>query len=133
MKNTAYFLLRISMGVNLLGHGLARIPKLSVFAEGMTKGFEKSWLPQPLVYLFSTTLPFLEFIIGGMLILGFRTRLANFAGAGLIIILLFGSSTVENWEVMGIQMIYILFFYLLISRIEDNCYALDQQKSFNRK
>jgi thiosulfate dehydrogenase [quinone] large subunit len=132
-KNIAYFLLRISMGVNLLGHGLARIPKLFVFAEGMTKGFEKSWIPQPSVYLFSTTLPFLEFIIGALLILGFKTRWANFAGAGLIIMLLFGSSTVENWEAMGIQMIYALFFYILISRIEDNCYALGQKKSFHTK
>ncbi|MCT2409850.1 DoxX family protein [Chryseobacterium antibioticum] len=124
-KSTAYFLLRVSMGVNLLGHGLARIPKLSAFAEGMTNSFEKSWLPQPLVQIFSTTLPFLEFIIGLMLILGFKTRIASFAGAGLIIMLLFGSSTVENWEAMGIQMIYVLFFYILISRLEDNSYSLD--------
>ncbi|AZA50129.1 DoxX family protein [Chryseobacterium carnipullorum] len=124
-KNIAYFLLRMSMGVNLLGHGLARIPKLSVFADGMTKGFEKSWLPQPWVQIFSTTLPFLEFGIGLMLILGFKTRFANFAGAGLIIMLLFGSSTVENWEAMGIQMIYAVFFYILISRLEDNCYCVD--------
>ncbi|SFN94900.1 thiosulfate dehydrogenase [quinone] large subunit [Chryseobacterium oleae] len=127
-KNTAYFLLRVSMGVNLLGHGLARIPKLSVFAEGMTKNFEKSWLPQPFVHLFSITLPFLEFVIGAMLVLGFKTKIANFAGAGLIIVLLFGSSTIENWEAMGIQMIYALFFYILISRQEENCYSLDQKK-----
>lgn len=126
-KNIAYFLLRVSMGVNLLGHGLARIPKLSVFAEGMTKSFEKSWLPHPFVHLFSTALPFLEFMIGGLLIIGFKTRLASMAGAGLIIMLLFGSSTVENWEAMGIQMIYALFFYILISKEEDNCYALDRK------
>ncbi|HCA09678.1 DoxX family protein [Chryseobacterium sp.] len=127
-KNTAYFLLRVSMGVNLLGHGLARIPKLSVFAEGMTKSFEKSWLPQLFVHLFSIALPFLELVIGAMLVLGFKTKIANFAGAGLIIALLFGSSTIENWEAMGIQMIYALFFYILISRQEDNSYSLDQKK-----
>jgi len=126
-NNIAYFLLRLSMGVNLLGHGLARIPKLSVFAEGMTKGFEKSWLPEPFVQTFSTTLPFLEFIIGAMLVAGFKTRIANIAGAVLIIMLLFGSSTVENWEVMGIQMIYALFFYILITKIDDNCYSLDKK------
>ncbi|WP_265130658.1 DoxX family protein [Chryseobacterium oranimense] len=128
-KNIAYALLRISMGVNLLGHGLARIPKLSVFAQGMEKGFEKSWLPEAFVHLFSTTLPFLEFIIGGLLIIGFKTRYANMAGAALIIMLLFGSSTVEDWEAMGIQMIYALFFYILISKIEDNCFALDRKTS----
>ncbi|KFF25864.1 DoxX family protein [Chryseobacterium vrystaatense] len=127
-KNTAYFLLRLSMGINLMGHGLARIPKLSVFVEGMTTGFEKSWLPKPLVQIFSTALPFLELIIGVMLILGFKTRIANLAGATLIIMLLFGSSTVENWKAMGIQMIYALFFYVLISRVEDNSCSVDQMK-----
>ncbi|PIF45914.1 thiosulfate dehydrogenase [quinone] large subunit [Chryseobacterium sp. 52] len=127
-KNTAYFFLRLSMGVNLLGHGLARIPKLSVFAEGMTKSFEKSWLPQLSVEIFCTILPFLEFVIGAMLVLGFKTRMANYAGAALIVMLLFGSSTIENWEAMGIQMIYALFFYILISRLEDNWCFLDQKK-----
>lgn len=126
-KNVAYFLLRLSMGMNFLGHGLVRIPKLSAFAEGMTNSFEKSWLPQPWVQIFSTTLPFFELIIGLMLILGFKTRIASFAGAGLIIMLLFGSSTVENWEAMGIQMIYALFFYILISRLEDNRYSVDSK------
>ncbi|WFB68565.1 DoxX family protein [Chryseobacterium sp. WX] len=124
---TAYFFLRVSMGINLLGHGLVRLVKLQDFASGMVKGFETSWLSQPLVHLFSVTLPFLEFTIGLLLIIGFKTRIAAMAGASLIILLLFGSSTVENWEAMGIQMIYAGLFYILISRIEDNYLALDRK------
>ncbi|PRB85406.1 DoxX family protein [Chryseobacterium culicis] len=124
---TAYFFLRVSMGINLLGHGLVRLVKLQDFASGMMKGFETSWLPQPLVQLFGITLPFLEFLIGLLLMIGFKTRIATIAGASLIILLLFGSSTVENWEAMGIQMIYAGLFYLLISRIEDNYLALDRK------
>ena len=123
---TAYFFLRISMGINLLGHGLVRILKLQDFASGMMKGFETSWLPQPIVYLFGMTLPFVELIIGLLLLVGFKTRIATIAGASLIIVLLFGSSTVENWEAMGTQMIYAGLFYILITRIEDNCLALDK-------
>ncbi|MEN5307691.1 DoxX family protein [Chryseobacterium cucumeris] len=93
---TAYFFLRVSMGINFLGHGLVRLVKLQDFASGMVKGFETSWLPQPLVHLFGVTLPFLEFTIGLLLIIGFKTRIAAMAGASLIILLLFGSSTVEN-------------------------------------
>ncbi|WP_426478672.1 DoxX family membrane protein [Chryseobacterium sp. CBSDS_008] len=129
MKNTktAYFFLRISMGTNLLGHGLVRLVKLQDFASGMMKGFETSWLPQLLVHLFGITLPFLEFIIGLLLLLGLKTRIAAIAGASLIILLLFGCSTVENWEAMGIQMIYAGLFYVLISRIDDNYLALDRK------
>ncbi|OCA78643.1 hypothetical protein BBH99_21090, partial [Chryseobacterium contaminans] len=118
-KKTAYFFLRLSMGINFFGHGLVRLTKLQDFADGMTKIFEKSWLPQFFVHIFSTALPFLEFLIGLLLIIGFKTRIAAMAGASLIILLLLGSSTVENWEAMGIQMIYAGLFYLLISRMED--------------
>ncbi|WP_232816273.1 hypothetical protein [Chryseobacterium capnotolerans] len=48
------------------------------------------------------------------------------AGTSLIILLLFGSSTVENWEAMGIQMIYAGLFYILISRMDDNALSLDR-------
>ncbi|MFZ4928610.1 DoxX family membrane protein [Chryseobacterium sp. Mn2064] len=126
-KQTAYFFLRISMGVNLLGHGLVRILKLQDFASGMMKGFEKSWLPQAMVYPFGMILPFFELIIGLLLIIGFKTRIANIAGAFLMIVLLFGSSTIENWEAMGVQMIYAGLFYILISRIEDNSLTLDKE------
>ncbi|MBP2615610.1 DoxX family protein [Chryseobacterium jejuense] len=126
-KNIAYFFLRLSMGINFFGHGLVRLAKLNDFADGMTKSFEKSWLPQLFVQMFSTTLPFLEFIIGVLLIIGFKTRIAAIAGASLIILLLFGSSTVENWEAMGIQMIYAGLFYLLISRMDDNHLSLDKR------
>lgn len=125
-RNTAYFFLRLSMGINFLGHGLVRLTKLQGFADGMVKGFEKSWLPQLFVHMFSIALPFLEFSIGLLLIIGFKTRIATMAGASLIILLLFGSSTVENWEAMGIQMIYAGLFYILISRLEDNYLSLDK-------
>ncbi|MCQ9639318.1 DoxX family protein [Chryseobacterium sp. WG14] len=126
-KRTGYFFLRISMGINFFGHGLVRLTKLQDFAGGMTTGFEKSWLPQVLVHAFSTALPFLEFTIGLLLMIGFKTRIVTMSGASLIVMLLFGCSTVENWEAMGIQMIYAGLFYILISRIEDNSLALDRK------
>ena len=126
-KKTGYFFLRISMGINFFGHGLVRLTKLQDFADGMTAGFEKSWLPQVLVHAFSTALPFLEFTIGLLLMIGFKTRIAAMSGASLIVMLLFGCSTVENWEAMGIQMIYAGLFYMLISKIEDNNLAVDRK------
>lgn len=124
-QKTAYFFLRLSIGINFLGHGLVRLAKLQDFAVGMDKSFEKSWLPQLFVHAFSTALPFLEFTIGLLLLIGFKTRIAARAGASLIILLLFGSSTVENWEVMGIQMIYSGLFYILICRMDDNYLSVD--------
>ncbi|UHO40899.1 hypothetical protein H5J24_09685 [Chryseobacterium capnotolerans] len=63
-QKTAYFFLRLSMGINFLGHGLVRLAKLQDFADGMTKSFEKSWLPSLFVQMFSTALPFWNLLLG---------------------------------------------------------------------
>jgi thiosulfate dehydrogenase [quinone] large subunit len=46
MNKNSLFFLRLSMGINFFGHGLVRLAKLQDFADGMVKGFEKSWLPE---------------------------------------------------------------------------------------
>lgn len=115
-----YLFLRVAMGVNLFGHGLVRVPQLQTFSEGLAKSFGKSILPHSFVYAFGLVVPIIELILGLMLIIGFKTKWAAILGASWIIILLFGSSTIENWEAMGSQMIYILFFYVLIVKYPDN-------------
>lgn len=127
----AYTLLRVAMGVNLLGHGAVRIPKLESFSDWMVSSMAKGWLPETIVKPFALVLPFAELIIGLLLTIGLFTCRMSIAGAILIILLLFGCSTIENWEAMGIQMIYVIFYYLLIIHIADNKYSLDQ-KFFNK-
>ncbi|KIX21795.1 hypothetical protein SY27_08455 [Flavobacterium sp. 316] len=124
-KNTAYVLLRITMGINIFCHGFVRIPKLTSFRDWMVNTFVDSMLPSWTVYSWGTILPFIEFIIGLFLIIGFRTYETTIAGASMIAILIFGSCLTENWEWAGIQMIYALFFYFLISNIENNKFVID--------
>lgn len=126
-----YFLVRITIGVNMLGHGLVRLPKIDAFATWMTKDFEQSWLPASMVHTFGTVLPFLEFILGIFLTLGIFTYRASIVGGLLIAALIFGSSTIENWEAMGMQMIYALFFAILVSQTKFNYLAIDSL--FNKK
>ena len=125
--SAAYLLLRIAMGINLLGHGMVRIPKLQAFSDAMVAMMSKGSLPVALVKPWMMVLPFIEFGIGLLLIIGLFTHRALLAGATLIIILLFGCSTIENWEAMGIQMIYAIFFYILLMREADNYYAIDRK------
>jgi uncharacterized membrane protein YphA (DoxX/SURF4 family) len=42
----AHALLRIGLGLDFVGHGLARIGQLPAFAQSMTAMFAKSFLPQ---------------------------------------------------------------------------------------
>lgn len=121
----AFFLARITMGINLFIHGLIRIPKLSAFVDHLVKEFQGTYLPEILVSGFAYVLPFIEFVIGLMLILGLKTRFFAAAGAILIAVLIFGSGVKEDWPGVGSQMIYVLFFFILIKNLEHNALAID--------
>ncbi|WP_158858194.1 DoxX family membrane protein [Lunatibacter salilacus] len=126
MNSFAYLLVRLTIGMSMFGHGLVRIPKLTDFSEGMVANFEGSLLPVLLVRPFSYALPFLEFIIGLFLFMGFKTVFFARAGGMLMVLLIFGTSIIENWSALPSQMIHASFFIVLLQFIASNNYiALD--------
>jgi thiosulfate dehydrogenase [quinone] large subunit len=120
-----YLVLRFAVAASMLGHGLVRLPKLTAFSNWMVTQFEKSMLPGIAVRIFSYCLPFVEFCIGLLLILGLFTRIASAAGGLLMVLLLFGSAMIENWEILPSQLIHAAFFAALLYNIAYNGYALD--------
>ena len=122
----AYFILRLTMGVNMFTHGVARLLDLEKFNMWMIGQFSDTILPEFLVSLSSYMIPFAELIIGVLLILGLFTSRALLLGALLITILVFGSGLQENWNVMSSQMIYAIFFFILSYLIELNRFSLDR-------
>lgn len=124
-KNHAYFLLRLAMGINLLAHGLVRIPKIETFSNWMINLYKETILPEIFISSFAKILPFAELTIGVFLIFGLFTYRTCLAGGILMIILIFGSCWVEQWEWVGFQMVYVLFFYLLIDTTRNNHFSID--------
>jgi len=123
----AFFLARVTIGINFLIHGLVRIPKLSKFAEGLSKGFEETYLPEIMVMPFAYALPFIELLLGVLLTIGFKTRYATIVGSLLIAVLIFGSGIKEDWAAVGTQMVYAIFFFLLIKNLAFNACAIDNR------
>tara|TARA_R100000935_G_scaffold13736_4_gene27511 strand:- start:85094 stop:85519 length:426 start_codon:yes stop_codon:yes gene_type:complete len=121
----AFFVARITIGINMLVHGLVRIPKLSKFAEGLTKEFSETYLPEILVAPFAHVLPFIELTLGILLVLGWKTKFASVASGLLIAVLLFGMAMQEDWGGVGNLMVYAIFFFLLIKNLEHNAIAID--------
>jgi hypothetical protein len=72
----AYVLVRLAIGASLFGHGLVRLPKLSAFHAGLVGEFKTSILPEILVSPCGYALPFAEFAIGALLLVGALTRAA---------------------------------------------------------
>ena len=111
----AWHLLRVSLGMNFLLHGLVRLPNLSGFAQGMQSNFAETVLPGPLVLAFGHVLPFVEAVLGGWLVSGLRSRWALVAGSLLMLILQFGTALRQDWNALAIQMLYSLIYFQLLA------------------
>lgn len=122
---TAYLLARLAIGTSMLVHGIVRMPKLNVFSNWMTTQFQKSMLPEALVRPFSYVLPFAELITGILLVTGLFTRFGLIPDCIIMIVLIFGSGMIENWEVIPSQLIHIVFFTVLLVFITHNDWAAD--------
>jgi thiosulfate dehydrogenase [quinone] large subunit len=70
-------------------------------------------------------LPWLEAAIGLLVLFGAFTRAALIAGALLIALLTFGSSLHQDWDVVGLQLIYALVYFVLISLRKYNTFSVD--------
>jgi len=121
----AFVLGRLLLGLNFLMHGLVRIPKLAVFRAGIEKEFAAAPLPPTLVSAFATALPFVEGAIGVLLLLGLFTRPALVAAMLVIMSLVFGSSLLEKWTLVGDQLVYGLYIIMLVLHLQRNRLCLD--------
>ena len=125
-KEMGYFLMRLALGVNLFIHGVIRLGgNYDKFVNEEVAQFAASPLPEWSSNLFIHAIPCAEAVIGTLLILGLATRSVLVAGSLLMVCLIFGMGTLQKWDVVSSQMIYVLFYSLLLSFAERNYYALD--------
>src|ERR1700740_345412 len=98
----ALLFLRATLGLNIFIHGLSRIlAGPAAFAATLVQQFHATPLPSGVVSAFAYALPWVEAIIGLLVLLGAATRLALSTGALLILVLTFGSTLHQDWEVAG--------------------------------
>lgn len=122
MRNSqlANWVMRIGLGINMLMHGLVRIPKLTTFVTKMAAGFAQTPLPPVLTKSFLYALPFVEFAVGILILLGGQfSRWGYFSGGLAIGALLFGTTLKEDWNGAGTQMIYVVAFYLALRSLDE--------------
>ena len=124
---TAYLLLRTTIGLNIFIHEASRIlAGASSFAGSMVPMFQKTILPPWSVYGFGLALPWVEAILGFLVLVGLRTRSALIGGSTLIFVLTFGSTLRQDWESAGLQLIYAGIYAALLSYRNRNIYSLDE-------
>lgn len=126
-RDLGYLLIRLALGVNILAHALARTggnyDKFVAWAGGL---FAATPLPAWAVGAFARAVPPAEGAIGLLLLLGLFTSWAAVAGGLLMIALIFGMAMVQNWEIVGVQMIYVAFYAALVALADHDRFSLDR-------
>ncbi|MBD3271503.1 MAG: DoxX family membrane protein [Elusimicrobia bacterium] len=122
----AYAILRFTIGVNMLMHGVARVGSAyHTFADGMVKSFEATFLPAWFVRAFAYMVVPVELGIGILLILGLRTRMAALMGGLLMSAFTFGQCLQQNWRAAGSILVYALVFFVVLFLQSHNLIAVD--------
>lgn len=125
-RQWAFVIFRLSLGVNIFLHGATRLVNgPGGFADAMSEGFADTLLPHGMVWLFLAILPFVEGLVGLMLILGLGTRVALIVGGLVMTMLIFGTALRSQWAGAGSQLVYALVYYLLLAHASDNFFSLD--------
>ena len=124
-KALAHGLARLGLGVDIALHGFVRLPDLSGFAAGMQKQFAETFLPGSLVYATGYCIAVGEAVIGTLLVLGLWLRPALTAGSLLMILLLAGTSLLQNWSVAGLQLGYLAFYAAVLATATCDRFSID--------
>jgi thiosulfate dehydrogenase (quinone) large subunit len=132
-RTLAYLLVRLVVGTSLFGHGLVRLPKLGAFHAQLMHEFKASILPGILVSPIGYALPFLELAIGALLLAGALTRAAAVAGTLVMIVLIFGSTSIEHFGVIGEQLIHAGLLAALLAFRRHNTYSVDHLVARKRR
>ena len=110
-----YLVLRTCLGVNIAMHGVARLlAGPGVFVEALSKQFAHTPLPAWSVQAFGFSLPWIESLIGLMILGGIAARYVLLAGGLLIAVLTLGTTLTQQWEIAGTQLTYAVAFSLLL-------------------
>jgi thiosulfate dehydrogenase (quinone) large subunit len=121
----AHGLARVALGLNIAMHGYGRLPNLAGFANGMVKQFAGTFLPGPLVYITGFGIAIGEAVVGTLVFLGLCCRPALVIGTLLMMLLIFGSTLIQQWEIVSVQMIYVAFYAGLLATARYDRFSLD--------
>jgi len=122
----AHALLRMTLGLDICMHGIVRwVSGLGRFAGSLQAMFHGSPLPPWSVAGFGYALPMLETAVGVAILIGFQTHRALVAGMALMMILIFGSSLRQDWQIVGLQLVYSIAYAILLATAWIDRFSLD--------
>ena len=128
------FLLRLPIGVLFLFAGLNKfLGGYGNFVSWIIQDMsEKTWLPKVLLYPYAYVLPFIEVVVGVLLIIGLLTRPALIATALLSTSLLFGKVLAQDHATVANIANYVLITAIAYYFSRQNRFSLDALRKSER-
>jgi thiosulfate dehydrogenase (quinone) large subunit len=124
-RETAYALLRITLGVIFLFYGIGKFRAgIGNFVSGMNQHFSGK-LPAAMVMPFGYAIPFCEVIAGTLILFGLLTRLGLTISGLLLIGLTFGTVMLGDAPTVAHNLQYALVNFVLLWFVDLNRYSLD--------
>jgi thiosulfate dehydrogenase (quinone) large subunit len=125
-ERLGYVMLRLAFAFNVMMHGVSRIlTGPGEFAFKLQTQFANSMLPAAAVHLFGVMLPGVETLLGLLILIGLRTRVALVAAILQLMMLTFGSAMIQDWPGAGTQLIYSTIASALIVLLRFNGWSVD--------
>ncbi len=121
----AHLGLRLLLGVNFFNHGFTQIGNIPGFVEETVKALEGSYFPEPLVRINAFLVPIIELVVGILITLGLATRLALVVTFALMVMLMMGVTSVQNWQAAGSQLVYGIVLFILLATCQYNLFSVD--------
>lgn len=124
-KSAAYALMRATFGTVFLFFGVTKFTSgFSTFAGGMQQRFAGK-LPVLIVAPFGYSLPFLEVLLGTLILLGLFNSISLFCSGVLLIVLTFGMVILGDTPTVANNLIYVLINFVLLYLSDRNLYSID--------
>ncbi|HTV60213.1 MAG TPA: MauE/DoxX family redox-associated membrane protein [Verrucomicrobiae bacterium] len=126
-ERIAYGFLRFIFGVNICFHGVSRLlGDHAAFLAYLNQVMGHAlFVPKAFIPIFAAVLPWVEGFVGLLLLLGLLTRIALIAGFTVMFLLMAGITLAQDWSVAGLQLIYCLTYFVLLTFRDRNFFSLD--------
>ena len=129
-RSLAYGLFRFTFGVNIMMRGVVRIAlgRPAFIAYMLAQFKDVPVMPPAFLVPFATVLPYVESVIGLLILVGFKTRGALVACSLMIAALTFGTMLRNDFTIAWLQLTYAIALFLLMAFRSWNRISVDGMK-----
>ena len=129
-RSLAYGLFRFTFGINIMFRGVTRIVlgRPAFIAYMLAQFKDVPVMPPAFLIPFATVLPYVESVIGLLILVGFKTREALVACSLMIAALTFGTMLRNDFTNAWLQLTYAIALFLLMAFRSWNRISVDGMK-----